>query len=97
MRNDTVAGGWHWNGTKWVRVGLPLLPLPAGAKVSYSNVTAVGPKNAWLFRSISFPSNPIPVTAVMHWNGKSWSYTSVAHLLPRNTQISISGPSRSNS
>jgi hypothetical protein len=70
--SSSISSVMHWDGTKWGRIGLPLLPLPVGAKVSYSNVTAVGPRNAWLFRSISFPSNPVPVTAVMRWNGKSW-------------------------
>jgi hypothetical protein len=62
----------HWNGKKWGTIGLPLLPLPKGATVSYSNVTATGPKDAWLFRTISFPSR-LPVTAIMHWNGTSWT------------------------
>jgi hypothetical protein len=70
--SSSISAVMHWDGKKWGRIGLPLLPLPAGAKVSYSSLTAVGPRNAWLFRSISFPSKPIPVTAVMHWNGKSW-------------------------
>ena len=70
--SSSISSVMHWDGKKWARVALPLLPLPVGAKVSYSNVTAVGPANAWLFRSISFPSSPIPVTAVMHWNGKAW-------------------------
>jgi hypothetical protein len=68
----SISSVMHWNGKKWATVGLPLLPLPKGATVSYSNLTATGPKDAWLFRSISFPSGPIPVTAVMHWNGTSW-------------------------
>ena len=62
----------YWNGKKWGTIRLPVLPLPKGATVSYSNMTAVGPKNAWLFRSISLPSSSFPLTATMHWNGKSW-------------------------
>jgi hypothetical protein len=62
----------HWNGTKWVKVGLPLLPLPAGAKVSYSNIVAVGPNDAWLMRTITFPKSNVPATNMMHWNGKAW-------------------------
>jgi hypothetical protein len=62
----------HWTGKAWTTVGLPLLPLPAGATVSYSNITGIGPANAWLFRSISYPHATIPDTAVMHWNGKAW-------------------------
>jgi len=62
----------RWNGAAWIKVALPLLPLPAGATVSYSNITGIGPANAWLFRSISYPRTVIPDTAVMHWNGKAW-------------------------
>jgi hypothetical protein len=62
----------HWNGTKWATVGLPLLPLPFGAKVSYSNITAVGPRDAWLMRTITYKSSALPSTAMMHWNGKAW-------------------------
>jgi hypothetical protein len=61
----------HWNGAKWVKVRLPLLPLPFGATVSYSNITAVGPRDAWLMRTISYKSTP-PSTAMMHWNGSAW-------------------------
>lgn len=61
----------HWNGTKWVKVAVPVLPLPYGATVSYSNVTAVGPGDAWLTRTISYKSGP-PATTMMHWNGKTW-------------------------
>lgn len=61
----------HWNGTKWVKVGVPVLPLPYGATLSYSNITAVGPHDAWLMRTISDKSGP-PTTAMMHWNGKAW-------------------------
>src|SRR5215472_6233861 len=66
-----TASVLHWNGTKWTTTGLPGPPLPTGATVSYSNLTAAGPDDAWLLRTISFPSR-IPVTVVMHWNGKSW-------------------------
>lgn len=62
----------HWNGTKWATVRLPLLPLRVGEKVSYSNITAVGPANAWLMRTITYKSAPLPSTAMMHWNGKAW-------------------------
>lgn len=67
-----ISSVMHWNGTKWGKVGLPLLPLPAGAKVSYSNITTVGPENAWLMRSITFPKATLPKTNMMHWNGKAW-------------------------
>jgi hypothetical protein len=67
-----ISSVMHWNGTTWVTVGLPLLPLPAGAKVSYSNITAVGPKDAWVMRSIMLPKSNIADTAMMHWNGKAW-------------------------
>jgi hypothetical protein len=67
-----ISSVMHWNGTKWGRVGLPLLPLPAGTKVSYSNITAVGPGNAWLMRSVTFPKATTPATNMMHWNGKAW-------------------------
>jgi hypothetical protein len=62
----------HWNGVRWVKVALPLLPLPFGATVSYSNITGVGPKNAWLMRTISYKSAHSPSTAMMHWNGSAW-------------------------
>lgn len=68
---SSISSVMHWNGNKWGAIGLPLLPLPFGATVSYSNLTALGPKDAWLFRTISFQSR-VPVTAVMHWNGRSW-------------------------
>jgi len=66
-----TASALQWNGTKWTTTGLPELPLPKGATVSYSNLTAAGPNDAWLLRTISSPSR-IPATTVMHWNGKSW-------------------------
>jgi hypothetical protein len=62
----------HWNGKKWTTVRLPLLPLPYGASVSYSNITAVGPQNAWLFRTITYAKGGLPSTAMMHWNGEAW-------------------------
>ncbi len=67
-----ISSVMHWNGTKWGTVGLPLLPLPVGAKVAYSNITAVGPKDAWLMRSITLPKSVLPDTAMMHWNGNAW-------------------------
>ncbi len=69
---SAVSYVMRWNGTAWTKVGLPLLPLPAGATVSYSNITGVGPKDAWLFRSISYSSSAFPTTAMMHWNGRAW-------------------------
>src|SRR5215472_4035648 len=66
-----TASALQWNGTKWTTTGVPELPLPKGATVSYSNLTAAGPNDAWLLRTISSPSR-IPATTVMHWNGKSW-------------------------
>ena len=69
---QTIDFVMHWNGRKWTTVGLPLLPLPYGATVSYSNITAVGPDNAWLFRTISYQNGPPPSTAMMHWDGKAW-------------------------
>ncbi len=71
---SSISSVMHWNGKKWAAVGLPLLPLPSGAKVSYSNLTAAGPRDAWLVRTISYSSRP-PVTAVMHWTGRSWLTT----------------------
>jgi hypothetical protein len=62
----------HWNGKKWATVRLPVLSLRHGASVAYSDMTAVGPDDAWLFRSISFAGSPIPQTAMMHWTGKAW-------------------------
>jgi hypothetical protein len=62
----------HWNGVRWVKVALPVLPLPFGATVSYSNITGVGPQNAWLMRTISYKSGHVPSTAMMHWNGRAW-------------------------
>jgi len=67
----SISSVMHWNGKKWAAVGLPLLPLPSGAKVSYSSLTAAGPADAWLVRTISLPSR-LPATTVMHWNGRSW-------------------------
>jgi len=64
----------HWNGVKWVKVALPVLPLPFGATVSYSNITGVGPQNAWLMRTISYKSGHLS-TAMMHWNGRAWLTT----------------------
>jgi hypothetical protein len=61
----------HWNGTKWLKAALPILPLRYGATVSYSNITAVGPHDAWLMRTISSKSR-LPSAAMMHWNGKTW-------------------------
>lgn len=61
----------HWNGARWVTVGLEVLPLPYGATVSYSNITAVGPQDAWLMRTITDKSGP-PTTRMLHWNGKAW-------------------------
>ena len=71
---SSISFVMHWNGVSWVKVGLPLLPLPYGATVSYSNITAVGPQDAWLMRTISYKSPP-PDTAMMHWNGKAWLTT----------------------
>jgi hypothetical protein len=69
---QTIDFVMHWNGKKWATAQLPLLPLPYGATVSYSNITAIGPENAWLFRTISYQNGPPPSTAMMHWNGKAW-------------------------
>jgi len=64
----------HWNGVRWIKVGLPVLPLPSNATVSYSNITAVGPRDAWVMRTISYKSSP-PSTAMLHWNGGAWLTT----------------------
>jgi hypothetical protein len=69
---SAVSFVMRWTGKAWTTVRLPLLPLPAGATISYSNMTGTGPANAWLFRAISLPHATIPETAVMHWNGKAW-------------------------
>ena len=62
----------HWNGRKWTTVRLPLLPLRVGESVSYTNITAVGSREAWLFRTIRFENAQLPSTAMMRWNGTSW-------------------------
>jgi hypothetical protein len=62
----------HWNGRKWTSVRLPLLPPRVGESVSYTNITAVGPRDAWLFRTIRFENAQLPSTAMMRWNGTSW-------------------------
>jgi hypothetical protein len=62
----------YWNGQRWTTVRLPLLPLRVGESVSYSNITAVGPRDVWLFRTIKFENTQLPATAMMHWNGTSW-------------------------
>ncbi len=72
--SSSISSVMHWNGKKWSAVGLPLLPLPSGAQVSYSSLTATGPADAWLVRTISLPAR-LPDTAVMHWNGRSWLTT----------------------
>ncbi len=63
----------HWNGKTWETVALPAPPpLPSGATLYYSYMTAVGPQNAWLVRSISLSSTPVPDDVMMHWTGKAW-------------------------
>ena len=66
-----VSYAMRWNGAAWVKVGLPVLPLPFGATVSYSNITAIGPRNAWVMRTISYKSG-LPTTGMLHWNGSAW-------------------------
>ncbi len=62
----------HWNGTNWATVRVPLPPLPSGATLSYSDITAVGPQDAWLVQTITLSSSPVPDTAMLHWNGRAW-------------------------
>jgi hypothetical protein len=61
----------HWNGKQWATIDLPAIPLPSGANLSYSDLTATGPGDAWVVRTITF-RNELPATTLMHWNGKSW-------------------------
>lgn len=72
----------------WVFTGTTTLWRYNGSSWSKSKTrqrlyggSALSPTSVWAYDG----------KTVGHWNGKSWSYTSVAHLLPRNTQISISG------
>jgi hypothetical protein len=72
----------------WVFTGTTTLWRYNGSSWSKSKTrdrlaggSALSPSSVWAYGGKN----------IGHWNGKSWSWTSVARLLPRNTQISISG------
>lgn len=72
----------------WVFTGTTTLWRYNGSSWSRSKTrerlgggSALSPSSVWAYDG----------KTIGHWNGKSWSWTSVARLLPRNTQISISG------
>jgi hypothetical protein len=67
MAGTDVA--WHWNGSTW---SATKIPYAAGNQPQgFGNLTATGPKSAWVWRTILYPG-PHTDADVLHWNGKSW-------------------------
>jgi len=71
---------YHWNGTAWSQVSLPVLPF--GGELD--GVVALSPTNAWAVGSVNAKPIEIKVeegkaspiqTLIEHWDGKSWSVT----------------------
>jgi hypothetical protein len=56
----------HWNGSTWRRVPLP---VPAGAAVELTGVSATSASNAWAVGGPDGGTNGF----VLHWDGSSWS------------------------
>jgi hypothetical protein len=59
----------HWNGRTWTT---SKIPAAAGKPPEFfGNLTATGPKSAWVWRTIDIPG-PRADADVLYWNGASW-------------------------
>ncbi len=69
LSGDVGNTASHWNGTKWTATKIP--NATGNPPESFGNLTAAGPKSAWVWRTILYPGPPT-YADVLHWNGTSW-------------------------
>lgn len=60
----------HWNGSTWRRVPLP---VPAGAAVELTGVSATSASNAWAVGGFESNQGYLRAGFVLHWDGSSWT------------------------
>jgi hypothetical protein len=60
---------WNWNGENWTGSEIPR--AAGNPPESFDNLTATGPRSAWVWRSVRGPGRPTEVDQ-LHWNGTSW-------------------------
>lgn len=65
----------HWNGGSWDAVRLPVLPVPFGDYFTYGDLTAAGPKDAWVVVSVYDSSHALVDSILAHWTGTTWNLT----------------------
>jgi hypothetical protein len=66
LRGNTA---WYGNGSTWTTTKIP--KVAGNPPQSFADLTATGPKSAWVWRTILAPG-PQTEAAVLHWNGTSW-------------------------
>jgi hypothetical protein len=65
----------HWNGKRWTTTPpLPAVQLPPGAIAFADDLTATGPRDAWLDRGILPRSGNNEALYLLHWNGTRWAH-----------------------
>lgn len=63
----------HFNGTRWtVTPPVPTVKLASGAFRFLENLTATGPRNAWLEEGAILRSGNTESLSLLHWNGAGW-------------------------
>ena len=60
---------FYWNGRSWASSKIP--KVAGNPPESFDNLTATGPRSAWVWRTVLVPGPPTEV-AQLHWNGSSW-------------------------
>lgn len=64
----------HWNGTHWTTTApLPAVKLPSGALGFAGDLTATGPRSAWLEQQVLLRSGASESVYLLHWNGTRWA------------------------
>lgn len=77
---DDATGGVaafseHFDGTSWHRVALP---AAAGQTSALASVSGTGPDDVWAVGSSFDPATCMTLAYVLHWDGSSWSTSSLA-------------------
>jgi hypothetical protein len=65
----------HFNGTRWTTTPpVPAAKLPAGDTGYVGDLTATGPRDAWLQQGVLLRSGDIGAPLyLLHWNGTRWA------------------------
>lgn len=71
---DTFA--MHWNGSKWTDTGVPSYSV-YGNPASLNSIAVLSKNNVWAAGNVAMEPQATPVPILVHWNGKTWTKTSV--------------------